>query len=968
MTEKRRRWNRRKLAVLVAVAMCFAVPGISLAASGDDIRPWRTQLDTSYRGWMTIDNDDIVAKATPADMTVREGEPDISEETVLMQPGDSVDIKIAVPKAGEYSVVLEYKVTDGRMLDSAVEVTAAEQKVHTTVYGLWQDKSKDYSTDRYGNEVTPEQVLLDEYVEDYVRNSKSMNREMVQFSFPQGDSVITIKNLDQELYLKSVKVAEVSGIPSYADYLKNQPDIPSASEKITMQGEDYTVKSDSYIRVKSQQNAGMTPYSPYKKLENTVDSSSYDSAGQRIVWNIEIPEDGWYHLAFRYSQPEKEGQSVYRDVEIDGKVPFAELKEVGFSYTGNDFENKIVEADGEPAKIYLTAGEHTLGLYTQAPSVQPALEEISGIIEAVQDISLSLQQVAGNSADQNRTWDIESYIPGVTENLQGLQESLLDLYDEMGKQAGITPASCMNLKVAAGIIEEALEEPEKLPTRVSELSTGSSSVTELLATLQNDIREQGLAVDCFYLYGENDTVPKASVGFFKSAVTGVQRFFYSMTHRDNGYSAGDVEEGVLNVWVSRSVTHVETIQMLADSYFTPETGIKVQCSVMPDANKLILANASDTCPDVALGVAADIPYKLGIRDAAADLTQFEDFEEITEDYFYEADLEPYIYDGKLYGLPETMQFYVLMYREDILNKLGLSVPQTWDDVEEMMPVLRRSGMNFYLPLSAYTGTKGLPGVLPFFFQTDTEMYSEDGFSSTLNTESGIQAFETMTDLYSLYSLQNNIPSFYNNFRYGTAPVGVASFSNYMQILYAAPEIADTWSVTLAPGTLDVNGNINRQQTSFDRGVMIMKDSNMQDEAWTFLKWWLSDDVQTEFSQTMLTKFGSEFVWNSANKEAFSKLSIPSEDRAVILEQWSLAENYRNLPATYIVERALSDAWYSVVEGGTPARIALNEAVTTINTELKIRMEEFGYLDEKGQILKPYDMSSILEILEGGKEN
>lgn len=152
MTEKRRRWNRRKLAVLVAVAMCFAVPGISLAASGDDIRPWRTQLDTSYRGWMTIDNDDIVAKATPADMTVREGEPDISEETVLMQPGDSVDIKIAVPKAGEYSVVLEYKVTDGRMLDSAVEVTAAEQKVHTTVYGLWQDKSKDYSTDRYGNE------------------------------------------------------------------------------------------------------------------------------------------------------------------------------------------------------------------------------------------------------------------------------------------------------------------------------------------------------------------------------------------------------------------------------------------------------------------------------------------------------------------------------------------------------------------------------------------------------------------------------------------------------------------------------------------------------------------------------------------------------------------------------------------------------------------------------------------------
>ena len=244
------------------------------------------------------------------------------------------------------------------------------------------------------------------------------------------------------------------------------------------------------------------------------------------MWNIDVPYDGWYHLAFHYSQPNKEGQSVYRDIEIDGKVPFRQLKEVAFPYTGNGYENKVVEIDGEAVKIYLTAGKHTLGLYTQAPSTQAALEEISRIISEISDISLRLQQVAGSKADKNRTWDIETYVPGVVGQLRSLEDSLLTLYEEMGRQAGTTPASCLNLKMAAGIIGRALKKPEKLPSNVSKLSIGTNSVTELIATLQNEIREQGIALDSFYLYGEKNTLPKASAGFFTSTVMGVKRFFY----------------------------------------------------------------------------------------------------------------------------------------------------------------------------------------------------------------------------------------------------------------------------------------------------------------------------------------------------------------------------------------------------------------------------------------------------------
>ena len=64
---------------------------------------------------------------------------------------------------------------------------------------------------------------------------------------------------------------------------------------------------------------------------------------------------------------------------------------------------------------------------------------------------------------------------------------------------------------------------------------------------------------------------------------------------------------------------------------------------------------------------------------------------------------------------------------------------------------------------------------------------------------------------------------------------------------------------------------------------------------------------------------------------------------------------------------MSDAWYAAVERKVPARIALNEAVVTVNMELQVKMKEFGYLDEKGQILRAYDMRGVDAILKGGEK-
>lgn len=945
------------IAALAVFLLCVGGMSKELYVRGAESQTDCQQAALEANYWVNIPLEDMV---TECDLTAAKN----GGEAALLGAGESLTLPVQVPADGSYALALTYQTVGNTIVQSTVTVTVDTTTVKSYVNGVWHDESKAYILDRYHNEVTPSQKKLDVFVTDYVRDCTTVDLEPSVFVLKAGQTNITVENNDQDILLSSVMLTKLPKIHTYDTYSASY-DGSTPTQPIIIEAENYIAKSDSYVRTKADINSSCYPYSSFQKLLNAVDYYSWKTAGQRIVWQFEVQEAGWYHLAFHYTQSQKEGQAVYRNVEIDGQVPFAEAKEVGFTYTGSNYANRTLQVDGKNAKIYLTAGKHTISMYTSVPSMAPIVEEINAISSELSSIGLDLQQVAGSNADVNRTWDIETYIPGVTEHLEQLRQRLLKVYDELGSMSGTTASSCANLKQAAGIIQQALKRPDKLPTYVEQLSVGSGSATDMLAQLVNNIKEQGMSLDRIYLYGDSYELPAEDAGFVKGLWHGTLRFVDSLMNRDGSYGVSDealTDPDAITVWVNRPIAYVETLQLMADTQFTPQTGIKVYFSIMPAESKLLLANASNTCPDVALGVDGDRPYQLGARGAAYDLTQFDDFAAFVDETYYAYDLEPFVYDGSIYGIPETKNFYVLMYRSDIMEKLELEVPQTWEDVQSIMPVLRRNGMTFFMPLSGATGTKPLGSTAPFFLQYGAELYSEDGLTTELNSEAGIEAFTMLTELYTLYGVQNNAPSFYNNFRYGVMPVGVADFSSYIQMLYAAPEIADKWEITLTPGVMQTDGSINRQQVSVSSSDLIMNSTKKADKAWAFLKWWMSEETQVEFAYTLQTKYGSEYVWNTANKLAFSQMSFPKAHAMVIQEQWANSENYRIMPATYMLERELSNAWYQVVNENESPRAALNEAVFTINQEMAIRMQQFGYLDESGNSVKVYDMRSAEEIL------
>lgn len=53
---------------------------------------------------------------------------------------------------------------------------------------------------------------------------------------------------------------------------------------------------------------------------------------------------------------------------------------------------------------------------------------------------------------------------------------------------------------------------------------------------------------------------------------------------------------------------------------------------------------------------------------------------------------PYSYRGSTYALPMTQYYLMGFYRTDIFEELGLTVPQTWEELFDVAAVLQRNNM------------------------------------------------------------------------------------------------------------------------------------------------------------------------------------------------------------------------------------------------------------------------------------
>jgi len=221
------------------------------------------------------------------------------------------------------------------------------------------------------------------------------------------------------------------------------------------------------------------------------------------------------------------------------------------------------------------------------------------------------------------------------------------------------------------------------------------------------------------------------------------------------------------VWINRPRQYLPIIQSLADERFTPGSGVAVTLSLITDDGKLILATPPAGSRTQRSASTMRWPFDMGIRGAALDLRSSRLRHRggpVRPGAFL-----PFIVNDSVYALPETQDFWVLFYRKDILASLHLTVPDTWDEVIAMLPVLQRFGMNFYLP-SGGGSDQGHLQHGAVHLPVRGELYSPDGLRAGIDSAQALRGIRLMSDLFTVYSLPLQTPNFYDRFRTGDLPI------------------------------------------------------------------------------------------------------------------------------------------------------------------------------------------------------
>lgn len=144
------------------------------------------------------------------------------------------------------------------------------------------------------------------------------------------------------------------------------------------------------------------------------------------------------------------------------------------------------------------------------------------------------------------------------------------------------------------------------------------------------------------------------------------------------------------------------------------------------------------------------------------------------------------YDGGCYGLPLTEIYPMMFVRTDILEELGLEAPDTWEEMYTVAAVLQRKNMEIGIPSNI-----GMYATL--LYQNGGSFFTEDLRQTRFDSEEAVDAFVTWTNFFSRYGFPLSF-DFYNRFRSGEMPIGIAAYTTYTMLESAAPEINGRWEM------------------------------------------------------------------------------------------------------------------------------------------------------------------------------
>ncbi|MFA7417664.1 MAG: extracellular solute-binding protein, partial [Acholeplasma sp.] len=872
-------------------------------------------------------------------------------ESVLTDEVGSISLPVEIEEAGFYTIRVNYYAYEGKsaaierrvFINGEVPFEAADNVLFRRYYGSEDVIYQDYA----GNDIRPSQIEKPIWTTKLIGDSLGYITEPFKFYFDAGMNEIKLESLREPLLIESLVVESVTSLPTYEDmkseYESNNYEV--AKEPIQfIQAEDaIRTTSPTLYPLNDRTSSRTMPSDPTLIKLNTIGGTNWDRTGDQITWEFNVPTSGLYEISMRVKQRLANGMVVFRDIYIDGEIPFKEMEGFAFKYT-EDWRMQTLGTADEAFLFYLEAGTHELTMEVSLGIYGQLISDLQDVIDNLNKIYREILIYTGPSPDPFRDYELVNRIPNLIprftaelEHARYIREMLIETSGNRSEKTGILDTVILQLQ---DFIRRPRDIQNSLSTYVSNISS--------LGTLVILLSSQPLEIDYFILHEPEAKLPQVVSHFFEGTWFGFRSFlatfttdFASVGRRDTG----EVNE-TIDVWLSVGQDQANILRKLIDESFAPQNQIQVDLKLVSAAS-LLPATLSGRGPDVAIGQADSTPVNYAMRNAVYDLSQFDDFEEIASRFMPSA-LVPYEFDGKYYAIPEQQIFLMMFYRTDIFEEYGLTPPNTWREVVEMIPSLQKYNFEFYLPVPL---TQGAAVILPpnpifstMFYQNDGEFYIDEDRQAGFNEGRGPQVFEQWSSFYTNYSFPVEA-NFNNRFRSGQMPIGISYYNTYNVLSVFAPEIRGKWNFVAVPGTEyeDEFGQtqIRRETVATGTGGIILNQSQKKEESWEFLKWWTSTETQMRFGRELEGILGAAARYPTANVAAMEQLPWTVDELAKLKEQWEWVRGIPEVPGGYMTGRHLDNAFRLVLNEAANPRETIYDYVQMINEELAKKRREFG---------------------------
>lgn len=928
--------------IAAAFIVYVQVPGVTeskggLTANGGSLphSTASTVEQDSYEAYMVEHAD----KARPHTQLLLKGSDGIAEGADGTGESGSVRWEVEVQEAGLFHIAVRYLPLPGKGTDIVRELTIdgsapfkeARQLLFRRVWGNEHEATRDGS----GNDTFVPQIEKPIWQEVLLAQEDGRYEEPYSFYFSQGKHTITLVSVAEPMAIDSIKLFQADAPIEYNEMQRKYAEggisaAPSALIKV--QGEDAAYKSSQVLYpLADRSSSSLEPYDSAKQRINTIGGYNWSGLGQWLAWEIDVPADGLYQIGIKYNQSFKRGVTSYRKLTIDDKVPFREMRSVGFEFH-TDWRTKTLGDGNAPYLFHLTKGKHLLKLESTYGDMAPIVRAVESSILELNQMYRRVIMVTGSAPDEYRDYQLELKIPELKDHFRNQSEALSELVRAIERQTGGKSDMTAALNRLAFQLNDMANRPETIASRLATYRANISSLGDWIYTVGN----MPLQIDYLIVADPGRIMPAAEKGFLDKLKHQAGLFLLSFVNGDSSLGSTSIasKTQALKVWITAGLDQAKIVKRMLENSFTPQTGIAVDLQVVTPT-VLQQATLAGEGPDIALPVSNDLPINFATRNAVQDLSEFPGFAEVRK-RFHESAFVPYAFNGGYYGLPVGQSFPVLFYRKDILDELHIRIPETWQDVYEVLAELQKQHLQFGFP----RGLSPNPVFATMLLQAGGQFYKDGGKASDLDSENSIKAFQQWTELYTAYKLPLEI-DFANRFRTGEIPIGIDNYTTFNTISVIAPELKGLWGFALVPGIVDSVGNLHREVPGTGSAAIMLKSSKIKDRAWEFLKWWSDREQQAKYGREVEAVLGPAARSDTANVEALGKLPWSKEQYEILMEQWKWVEGIPEVPGGYFTGRHLENAFLNVALSGKDPRETIKYYVRFMNDEIKLKRKEFG---------------------------